>query len=268
MASEVVVIACPYRHADACDQRASRGLPGVGMARLGRSEVCDGRGVFAACGLLSGTPVTAYAGVGVATDATLARLRRRPSADTDYMYERVDGLVIDGNPRILRGLSGRRSLGCANMVNDALHPEVTRRTNNCVFEERSGAVYLVTARDVAAGEELLVSYGFDYWLSRLRSALLPLRVREWVRCHGRTQEALEGITGRGCMPVDYKSCVSDRGKTPYARYTFEFDGHPGCRCPGASEGRCTRRVEMRRVGGRTTATCCACRRNLKKPRTG
>ena len=238
------------------------------MARLGRSEVCDGRGVFAACGLLSGTPVTAYAGVGVATDATLARLRPRPPVDTDYMYERVDGVTIDGNPAILRGLSGRRSLGCANMVNDALHPEVTRRTNNCVFVERSGAVYLVTARDVEAGEELLVSYGFEYWSFRRKSELLPLVVREWVKCHTRTKKALEGITGRGCMLVDYKRCVRERGRMQVVLYTFDFDGHPGCHCPGESEVHCTRRVEVRRGGGRTTATCRACRRNLRRPRTG
>ena len=172
--------ACPYQHVNVCDLHARRGLPG-GMARLGRSEVCNGQGVFATCFLPTGTPVTGYACVKVAPDVTRDRLRPRPPVDSDYMYTRTDGREIDGHPTILRGRYSRRSWGYANMANDALHLELTQRENNCKFVERSDAVYLVTIQSVEAGDELLVSYGFDYWWFRRNDLRLPLHVRKWLK---------------------------------------------------------------------------------------
>ncbi len=62
---------------------------------------------------------------------------------------------IDG----VTGATARPGDGGASLVNDARDPART----NTFWDRRDGVLYLRAARDVAAGEELFVSYGRGYW---------------------------------------------------------------------------------------------------------
>jgi hypothetical protein len=100
------------------------------------------------------------------------------------------------------------SSGIAHMANDAIHPEVTGRNNNCEFcETETGLVYLQTIRPVRAGEELLVDYTLPYWIDRARSATappLPPRLQRMLERISRVQGLLSAFDAkvRGYVGMD------------------------------------------------------------------
>lgn len=49
--------------------------------------------------------------------------------------------------------------GCASICNDGRNSQV----NNCYFDTRNNVVWLRASRDIEIGEELLCSYGMNYW---------------------------------------------------------------------------------------------------------
>lgn len=199
--------------------------------------VCDGRGVFANVFLPRGSYVTAYAGNLRRSRSIQYRRRqyngrrryetRRNNVDSekrdlrdsstfddedddviDYCYSFSDGdRLIDGSSR---GRNFRCAAfyrdGIAHLANDAVHEDVTGNVCNCVFREARRRVYLVTRRDVEAGEELLVPYCLGYWLRKIRSrpSALPEKLRAWLRCHSIVEDLLYENAG-GRRIVDFVS---------------------------------------------------------------
>lgn len=160
-------------YADVCDQQIdSKNAPP--LVRVGPSTVCDGLGIFATRSIPKCTPVTAYPYV-LKTDRIAARTRsNRTDLGNDYAYQWPNGDVLDAHPTLLKQCSNRNNRdhhtwGVAHLANDAVHPELTGKTNNCVFYavERlrpndSHRLFLVTSRAVRKGEELLVSYSLHH----------------------------------------------------------------------------------------------------------
>jgi hypothetical protein len=172
-------------YAHDCDRRAR------GLVHVGRSRVCAGVGVFASCDVPSGTVMTAYPFV--RRGCYKGTRRRAGPHDADYEFEWDEGTSLDGHPSVLAALPRhRRPTGCAHLVNDAIHREVTGCDNNCDFIEdhhpSRPRLHIVTTRSVRRGEELLVSYSLGYWLSRGHS--LHPRLRGWIACHRRVRRAL------------------------------------------------------------------------------
>lgn len=142
------------------------------MYRVASSSVCQGRGVFATEPIPQGTVITPYSGALYRFPHPFLRISPSP-----YLYIYADERwVIDGDEEPSeKWMCG----GHAQLANDAVHPDVTRKTNNCVLRElhsneqneepdicnMHACLYLVAARDVEQGEELLVAYGLEYWLS-------------------------------------------------------------------------------------------------------
>lgn len=138
--------------------------------RLGRSKlVSGGRGLFATRSLPANAAITGYPGPRVPKRGVKTRLQRSRSRDFWWYVYAPRGVdyYLQPSPEDL-------SSGIAHMANDAIHPEVTGRQNNCEFREtEAGLVYLQTSRPVRAGEELLVDYTLPYWIDRARCATAP-----------------------------------------------------------------------------------------------
>lgn len=127
------------------------------------------------------------------------------------------GVVVARAPRL-----GRRGFG--HMLNDAVHPEVTGKSNNCTFVIHTEArrAYIATIRAVRAGAELTVPYHVTYWAGRAETdahSTYPRRLAAFCtamkqarsRFRARDME-LEEYLGRGrfmCTLGDGRSVVVD-----------------------------------------------------------
>jgi len=134
----------------------------------------DGYGVFAARDLPKCTPVTFYAGK-IYTEKH-PHFKKHKS---NYVYEFDDGVhMIDGLWQEPDGPWWTRH-GIGHMLNDNIHVHASGLKCNAYFAEVQmfdvhtqqsiKRVVIVTTRDVARGEELLVSYSLGYWLHRVRN---------------------------------------------------------------------------------------------------
>ena len=227
------------------------------IVRVGPSTVCDGVGCFATRFLPKGTPVTVYAGRARKT------IRGLSDRDLAYTYTRAapygDNIV---GYRDKRRLNGR---GVAQLTNDAVHPEVTGRTNNCILLQRpcDGRVYLVADADIRPGEELLVSYHISYWTYRAASPELPQHVRSWAARHAGVESALAGPP-LFCKSIEryhgtrrvharvsddgLRVCISEGGREwDLLEYTLLYErpsATPGCACNCALKKRSVRKCQV------------------------
>lgn len=177
--------------------------------RLGCSRLpCGGRGLFATRTLPARAALTAYPGPsvpreGMRTRSQQARLREH----WWYVFE------VGASPHYLNPDPNNLSSGVAHLANDAIHPEITGRQNNCEFcETADGTVFLQTTRPVRRGEELLADYSLPYWIDRSRyNPPLPSRVRSMLANARKLQSVLHAFSvqldeyvGEGCFKV--KDC--------------------------------------------------------------
>lgn len=215
------------------------------LAHVGPSSVCNGSGVFASRFLPAGSYVTAYPGRTVRQGRCGKRHRTRAmNSGTDaYIYEFDDGTLLDGQ----QVAASRRwwcSHGVANLLNDAIHPEVTGRIYNCEFVETAvpvapsissverttarrcskkvDRVYIRTNSDVQEGEELLVSYSLDYWLYRRDQVIVSdddrtRRLSAWLACHKQVERMLTVSCRMTCTLLHL-----------YGYRTFEGEGVSCC----------------------------------------
>jgi hypothetical protein len=169
-----------------------------GRVRVGPSHICNGVGVFAVQACPKGTVMTAYPFVRQGHRKVVRQGRR----NNDYAFQRSDGTAIDGHPQVLskatfylkrRKRGDHHMWGVANLANDAIHPELTGRTNNCDFVEMGSRVYLATSQAVAAGEELLVAYSLSYWMDRAQNEAWTPQMREWLGYQVRVRDALRPL---------------------------------------------------------------------------
>ena len=130
------------------------------------------------------------------------KMTRQGRRNNDYALQRSDGTSIDGHPHVLskaafylkrKNRGDHHGWGVANLANDAIHPELTGRTNNCDFVEIGSRVYLVTSQNVAAEEELLVAYSLSYWMDRVHNEAWTPAMREWLGFQVRVRDALRPL---------------------------------------------------------------------------
>ena len=184
-----------------------------------------------------GTPVTAYPYV-LKTDCIAARTRNK--LGNDYAYQWPNGDVLDAHPELLRH-RGNRVVGCCyhpwgvgHLANDAVHPELTGKTNNCVFFMRQSnphRLYLVTDRAVRKGEELFVPYSLDYWVSRWKTAPTP-KMCEWLGYHARIATMVRDMTSVKVELDEYLGTVHMPGDQvpPTVREALGNDNHNHVSC--------------------------------------
>lgn len=185
------------------------GLGNAGaVVELRRSTVCDGWGVFAATDIPANTTVTRYDG------RLCSTIKGLDVEDAVYAYvfaPRADAGRGGGETTCMY-IIGQRDASAANVtergigqfLNDAIHPEITGRKNNCRFVESADyRLYIATKRPIRAGEELLVSYHLSYWIGLLRKPRLLRKLRiprelvDWTRCHKNVEDLLRRQLHRG-----------------------------------------------------------------------
>lgn len=117
--------------------------PPKGRRVVVRRSGVHGRGVFAARDLRAGERLIEYVGERIDWEEALERHPHDPEQpDHTFYFHLETGDVIDAN------VGGNAS----RWINHSCDP-------NCESDERAGRVWIVAARDIAAGEELSYDYG-------------------------------------------------------------------------------------------------------------
>ena len=105
-----------------------------------RPSTIEGAGAFAANTIPRGTRLLEYGGERI----TKAESLRRCAAGNHFIFRLDDEWDLDGNA----------PSNPARFLNHSCAP-------NCDAEWLDGVIWIVTRRDVAAGEELTFNYGYD-----------------------------------------------------------------------------------------------------------
>lgn len=89
--------------------------------------------------------------------------------------------------------------GMAQLANDSIHKEITGLTNNSYFrsfyDDDKEEIYLVATRDILQNEEILTSYGLDYWVNEIlkNKKNYPLDYINWIKPVGYLLKLLENL---------------------------------------------------------------------------
>lgn len=109
-----------------------------------------GKGLFTKVDIERGTKIVEYLG------------RISTWADADYQGGRNPYLFYVNKNHVIDGATDKKSLG--RFVNDSKGlTDVPGLRNNCKFEKDGLRVFIIAMKKIAAGSELLVGYGKEYW---------------------------------------------------------------------------------------------------------
>ena len=122
--------------------------------RVGRSGIAAaGNGLFATRPFAANEWITWYEGEDVDRDVVMAMRANQTATHLITRGVRLD--LIDG----IRSSDAVLGSGAASLANDARDDRYT----NSKFVTDTPNVYLRATKPIAAGEEIFVSYGLDYW---------------------------------------------------------------------------------------------------------
>lgn len=135
-----------------------KGVLGISSSylKIKKSKICETNGVFTHKFIKKGTVITEYTGY-------KRKNKIAKKMKNKYKYEIDDNWSLIGIVNIKK-LSRK---GVAHLCNDAISKTLTYQENNCDFYESSGKVFIKARRDIQPNEELLVSYGIDYWIDEI-----------------------------------------------------------------------------------------------------
>ena len=109
-----------------------------------------GKGLFTKVDVVRGTRIVEYVG------------KITTWADADYKNGSNPYIFYVNKNHVIDGSTDKKSLG--RYANDARGLTLIEGLrNNCKFEKDGLRVYIVAMKKIAAGDELLVGYGRDYW---------------------------------------------------------------------------------------------------------
>lgn len=124
-------------------------IPGAGLGLFTK--------VFIPCGSL----VIEYKGIVTTWEAVSGEI------DNDYIYYLSSQHVINARPT---------PKALARYANDAKGlQQVPGINNNCIFKKMNGRVYIKARADILPGNEILVSYGKQYWDTARNNAAIAKR---------------------------------------------------------------------------------------------
>jgi uncharacterized protein len=113
-----------------------------------------GRGLFTKQFIVKGTRIIEYKGE-ITTWKKVLQIEKETKIFNKYLYHVNRNYVIDAlhYPKVL-----------ARYANDANgFGKIRGLVNNCEYVEDEGKVFMEAIKDIPAGEELLISYGKEYW---------------------------------------------------------------------------------------------------------
>lgn len=119
--------------------------------RVKRSSLPNsGKGLFTKVFIPKGTYIVEYKG-------TISKWKDLEETEWDngYIYYVTRNYVINARPHpehLARYANDARGLVKVKGIN-----------NNCEYKKKGNKIYIYSNRDIQPGEEILVSYGKDYW---------------------------------------------------------------------------------------------------------
>ncbi len=134
-----VMASCGWRKAATTEVCRERGDAVNTQVRVGPSRIA-GQGLFAAQDIPQGTRIIQYSGEKI----TSRERARRLAAGNVYIFHLTYRYALDG----------QSLTNTARYINHSCDP-------NCTVEITQDTIWIVVARDIAAGEELSYNYGYE-----------------------------------------------------------------------------------------------------------
>lgn len=124
-----------------------------------KSSICSGLGIFASKNICKGDIISWYYG-------KVVKCKKLKHKKYKYNKNIIKYNCINKKEYII-GISDLKNLkgkGLAHIANDAIYFGLTGKTNNSYFIYDGKYVLLLAYRNINKNEEILVSYGLEYWI--------------------------------------------------------------------------------------------------------
>ena len=162
----------------------------VGLSNIsveeGNQRQSIGRGLFASQPILKGHAMAEYRGYVYHTPEQIAEFHRKYGEEDEFVAPYAVRVALNGDiidPSL--DPSDEKHYSVAAFANDCLgstsrymkdiaHTATPCRSNNAMFDEKMGRVFLVATRNIDAGEEIYVNYGPSYWGSESMRLFKPI----------------------------------------------------------------------------------------------
>lgn len=119
------------------------------------SSICKGYGLFAKTSIPKDEIITYYYGYIKSTKLPFNKIENKYSIEFDNnKSKRLVGI---------NNINKINKKGAAQIVNDAICNYITNKNNNSCFINDGKYIYLKSINNINKDEEILASYGIDYW---------------------------------------------------------------------------------------------------------
>lgn len=134
------------------------------------SNICKGLGLFAKEDIKENVYITYYHGY----ISRLFKISKKNKYIIGYSSTRnkINDAVLVG----VRNIERLNLNGTAQLANDAICWEITKKENNSVFIQNGKFIFIKSKTNIKKGEEILVSYGIKYWNNQIN--LYPLEYND------------------------------------------------------------------------------------------
>lgn len=133
-----------------------------------KSNICKGYGLFANTYIPKGKIITYYYGYIKSAKLSFSNIENKYAIEFDN----------DKSKRLI-GINNIKKInkkGAAQIVNDAICPYITNETNNACFINDGKYIYLKSIDNINKNDEILASYGIDYWKNEIKINRLDYNV--------------------------------------------------------------------------------------------
>lgn len=131
-----------------------------------KSDVCKGIGLFAKETIETDTIITWYYGK---IDNVTKNNKYIIDYDTKNGVENLIG--ITDMYQINNNINKEYGKGLAQFANDAIISIITNKCNNSHFIQKDNHVLLISNKKILKDEEVLVSYGIEYWINEIKNSI-------------------------------------------------------------------------------------------------
>lgn len=129
-----------------------------------KSLICDGLGIFANKNMMKDKIITWY--YRFVVDYNKIKYKKYQNNKYIIEYSSIDKI------KSLIGISDIDKIkgkGLAQLANDAIYFNLTHKYNNSYFIQKGRYIFLISLRNIKKHEEILASYGIDYWLKEIKN---------------------------------------------------------------------------------------------------
>jgi hypothetical protein len=123
------------------------------------SNICNGLGIFAKKDIQMNVYITWYYGY-TSRDFKISKKNRYKIG---YKSNRCKNIILVG----VKDINKLSFKGAAQLANDAICYDISKKTNNTIFIQIGKYMFLKSTRYINKNDEILVSYGIDYWNNQI-----------------------------------------------------------------------------------------------------